>query len=198
MSVYQDVIGQLPILKTYNHGILGYSLSDAVPRAKVVIALQSATDILTTSFPWLAGAVINEGSGPGNSGNFKLVDWPLSAQSPNRILRVKDYTDIVPSLEDLTQRKAPCSMLDGNLLAPYPGFPTSYRDSLENPPPPIIVIQTNFVRGGLLLNFQAQHNAIDASGMMQVIKLFSIAMREEKCSLSTTNQGNRIMWLLHR
>jgi trichothecene 3-O-acetyltransferase len=190
MSLYQDVIGQLPILKTYNHGTLGFEVADDTHRGSIVEALQAAADKLTASFPWLGGAVINEGSGSGNSGLFMPVPWPASASSPNSIVRVKDCTDSLPSFADMVRAGAPCLMIDGKLVAPYPGFPASYQDSAEHPAP-IIAIQANFIEGGLLLNFSAQHNVIDASGMMQVVQLFATAMRGDEFPPSAVEQGNR-------
>ncbi|KAJ5336815.1 uncharacterized protein N7506_004837 [Penicillium brevicompactum] len=190
ISVYQDVIGQLPILKTYNHGTLGFKIENESDRAEIVLALEDATRNLTANFPWLAGAVVNEGSGPGNSGTFKVVDWPESASSSNGILSVRDYTNQLPSFAEFVRKKAPCSMIDGKLVASYPGFPESYQDSAERPSP-ILAIQANFIREGLLLNFSSQHNAIDASGMMQVIGLFSKAMQGTEFSSTAIREGNR-------
>ncbi|KAJ5910074.1 hypothetical protein N7504_004717 [Penicillium tannophilum] len=190
MSLYQDVIGQLPILKTYNHGTLGFKLDSDIPHEVIVEALHTAADKLTASFPWLGGAVITENCGPGNSGLFKPLPWPATATFPNSIVRIKDYSGTLPSFAAFVEANAPCSMIDGNLIAPYPGFPASYQDSPENPAP-IIAIQANFVQGGLLLNFSAQHNIIDASGMMQVIQLFATAMRGDEFAPSTVEEGNR-------
>ncbi|CAG7970492.1 unnamed protein product [Penicillium salamii] len=190
LPAYQDAIGQFPILKTYNHGTLGFKIDHDDQRATIIRALQSATAKLIASFPWLAGAVVNEGSGPGNSGVFKLVDWPKNSSSANLILRVRDYTESLSSFVDLLSHKAPCSMIDGKLVASYPGFPESYDDSADKPAP-ILAIQANFIKGGLLLNFSTQHNAIDASGMMQVIKLFSVAMQGVDFSSTAIQEGNR-------
>lgn len=190
MSLEQDVIGQLPILKTYNHGTLGFKLDNETPQESVIEALKAAASKLTASFPWLGGAVINKGSGPGNSGLFEPLPWPATATSPHSIVRVKDHTNILPSFADLVEAGAPCSMIDGKLVAAYPGFPASYQDSPQNPAP-VLAIQANFIEGGLLLNFSTQHNIIDASGMMQVIQLFASAMRGEEFPESAVKEGNR-------
>jgi hypothetical protein len=190
MSIYQDVIGQLPILKTYSHGTLGFAIDEAAQRADVVVALQVAIEKLIEKFPWLAGAVINKGSGPGNSGTFELIPWPTSASSINRVLCIRDRTDAIPSFEELMVKKAPCSKIDGKLVTSHPGFPQSYEDSPDNPAP-VLAIQASFIKGGLLLHFSTQHNAIDASGMMQVIQLFSVAMQGVEFSSSAIKEGNR-------
>ncbi|ROV95549.1 hypothetical protein VSDG_05264 [Cytospora chrysosperma] len=191
MSLYQDVIGQLPILKTFNHGLLIFAVSDEAERDGITEALEAAETRLLESFPWLGGAVVNEGSGPGNSGIYKLVPWPTTASSPNHVVRCKDLSDtVVVTIEEIFKANAPSSLLDGKVLCPYPGFPEKYEDTPENPEP-IIAIQANFIKGGLLLNFSAQHNAIDASGMMQVMHLFAKALRKEDYTPSELEQGNR-------
>lgn len=192
MSLHQDIIGQLPILKTFNHGLLGFEVADdaSSSRERIVEALRAAEEKLTTSFPWLAGAVVNEGKETGNSGLYRIVPWPATATSANNIVRTKDATDLLPSFQDLVKTKAPVSVLDAGILCPYPGFPAKFQDSPENPEP-VMAIQATFVRGGLLLNFSAQHNAIDASGMMQVMHLFAMAMNQESYSPSMLKNGNR-------
>lgn len=190
MSLYQDVVGQFPILNTYNHGLLGFELADETFIGSIIEALHIAADKLTASFPWLDGAVINEGSGPGNSGLFKPVPWPANASSRTSIVRVKNCADILPPFAHIIGAGAPCSMLDGKIVAPYPGFPASYEASTEHPAP-VVAIQANLVKGGLMLNFSSQHNVIDASGMMQVIQLFATAMRKDDFSDSAVEQGNR-------
>lgn len=189
MSLFQDAIGQLPILKTYNHGTLGFKVPDKAAQETMIRTLQIAVEKVTFHFPWLVGAIINEGSGPGNSGLFKPVPWPATAKSPNNILRIKHYEDSPPSYVEILQAGAPCSMLDGKMLAPFDGFPARYEDSPENPGP-IIAVQANFVNGGLL-TFSAQHNIIDASGLMQIIKLFATALNGDEFTSQAIEQGNR-------
>lgn len=187
--LYQDVIGQLPILNIYSYATLGFEVADENRRETIVKALRGATDKLVANFPWLGGAVINEGKGSGNSGLFKQVPWPTCA-SPLSVMRVRDCADIVPSYSDIIGAGAPSFMLDGDILTPYPGFTVSGGDSVDQPRP-VIAIQANFVKGGLLLTFAAQHNTIDGTGLLQVIKLIATAMRQEEFSPLAVEQGNR-------
>lgn len=189
MSINQDIIGQFPGLKTYNHATLGFMFDEA-HRATAILALQMTTEKLTSAFPWLSGAVVNEGSGPDDSGIFKIIDWPQSSSLFNQILRVKDCSDTLPSLADFILTKAPCSSIQGELVAPFPGFPECYED-VSGSPAPVFAIQVSLVEGGILLNFSTQCNAIDTSGMMQVIKLFSMAMRDLDFPPSAIKEGNR-------
>ncbi|KAK3320575.1 transferase family-domain-containing protein [Cercophora scortea] len=190
MAVYQDVIGQLPILKTYNHGSLGFPVPDESAREPLILALQAACDKIAANFPWLAGAVAHEGVSPGNSGLFRPIPWPATATSPNKILHVQYCDDIAPSFKEILDAGAPVSMLDGKLLAPYDGFPARYTESPENPAP-VIATQATFIRGGMILTFCSQHNMIDATGMFQIINMFANALNGEDFSPQAIESGNR-------
>lgn len=189
-SLYRNAIGQLPILNTYNHGTLGFEIVDDRHEQNVIDAMKEATQIMVNSFPWLGGAVVNEGSNAAGSGIYRSVPWPATAMSPNPLPRIKDCRDTLPSFDELVKSGAPVSKLTAAEISEYPGFPVSVKSSPEHPAP-VIAIQANFVRGGLLLNFSAHHNVIDASGMMQVIHLFSKALKKEPYTTREIEQGNR-------
>nr|AGN71607.1 trichothecene 3-O-acetyltransferase [Monascus pilosus] len=185
----QDILGQLPILKAYNHILLGFALSEDTSRESVVQALSAAALQLTTSIPWIGGKVVNVGSGPGNTGLFRSVPCELFAP-PNSILRVKDATADYPSYDEIMSAKGPISMLDGSIIAPKPAFPVSYVDS-ESDPAPALLIQATFLKGGVLLDFAAQHNLSDGGGVIQMINLFATTLRGEKTPEKAIVQANR-------
>ncbi|KAI9879280.1 MAG: hypothetical protein M1830_009010 [Pleopsidium flavum] len=186
---YQDVLGQFPQLKTYNHGTFLFPLSDETSRESVVEALETATAKITSKIPWLADQVVNEGKGPGNSGTFKLAPWPSSAPL-NTLVRVKDCSDVCPLYADIIKAQGPVSMLDGNVLCPLPGFPLSYDESKIGPAP-VVAVQANFIKGGLLLTFSNQHNIMDATGLFMFIMLLATAMRGEEIPDRAIEQANR-------
>lgn len=186
---YEDVIGQFPILKTYNHGLLLFPIADDSARESVVKALEEGTAEVVSKIPWLADQVVDEGKDHGKSGPYKLAPWPKDAQ-PNRIVRVKDCSNVCPSYADLIKAGAPVSKLDASVLCPFPGFPQSYDESVIGPAP-VVAIQANFVKGGLLLNFSNQHNFMDATGLFMFIMHLATAMRGEELSDIAIQQGNR-------
>lgn len=96
LARYQDVIGQLSRLKTYTHVLLCFPMPDGISSDSVVKALEIAALKLTSTFPWLASKVINEGSEPDNSGVFKLAPCSLFA-APNTIVRVKNCSVVCAS-----------------------------------------------------------------------------------------------------
>lgn len=189
LARFHDVIGQLSRLKTYTHVLLCFPMPDGISRDCVVKALETAALKLTTAFPWLTSNVINEGSGPGNSGVFKLAPCSLFA-APNTPVRVKDCSDVCVSYAEIIQTRGPFPILDGRILGPVKAFPEIYEES-ESDPAPVISIQANFIQGGLLLDTAAQHNFIDGGGLFHCMRLFAKAMRGEEFSDLEIQQGNR-------
>ena len=189
LARYQDVIGQLARLKTYTHLLLCFPIPDSLSKDTVIKSLETAALKLTANFPWLASKVVNEGAGPGNSGVFKLAPCPLFA-APNAILRVKDCSDVCASYTEIAKARGPLPMLDGRILGPVKAFPEMYQET-ESKPAPVIVIQANFIQGGLLMDTATQHNFIDGGGLFQCMRLFAKALRGEEFSDVEIQQGNR-------
>ena len=186
---YEDVFGQFPQLKTYNHGLFLFPIADDTSRQIIVEALKNATAKVVAEIPWLAKQVICEGKVPGHSGKYTLAAWP--SETPlSSLIHVKDCSDICPPYADLIKAQAPISLLDGSILCPFPGFPLSYSEA-EIGPAPVIAVQANFVKGGLLLNFSNQHNMMDATGLFTFIMLLASAMRGESIPQSILKQANR-------
>lgn len=186
---YQDAIGQFPSLKTYNHGIFCFRLNDKATQVDVIQALENAMKRVVSKIPWLAEQVINTGKGPGDSGTFKTAPWPSDVPSSARI-RVNDCSTTCPSYAEIIEARGPVSMLDGNILCPFPGFPLTYEESKIGPAP-VVAIQANIIRGGLLLNFSNQHNMMDATGLFMFIMLLAAAMRGEDIPDAIVEQANR-------
>ncbi|KAK4697079.1 hypothetical protein P7C71_g943, partial [Lecanoromycetidae sp. Uapishka_2] len=93
-------------------------------------------------------------------------------------------------LAQIAKARGPIPLLDGKTLGPVKAFPETYEET-ESDPAPVIVIQANFIKGGLLLDAAAQHNFIDGGGLFQCLRLFAKAMRGEDFSNIEIEQGNR-------
>lgn len=185
---FQDVVGQFPQLKTYNQGVLIFGLSPDVTHESVVAALRRAIDTLIRLVPWLGEQVVHEPQGEGFSSLCRTRPFPATVQD-KKILIVKDCADLCPSYEELQQHGAPVSMLNGKILCPLPAFPLGYNDT-DTAYPPVMVLQANFIKGGLVLNFSNQHNMIDGVGAFAYFKLLSLAMRGEEIPQSLVDQAN--------
>ena len=183
LSQFQDVLGQMTFLKVYTQLCIGFPIAHSTE--DVVAAIQKGAAKLTETFPWLAGQVINEGSGPGNSGLFKIIPYAKHQKSPPVIVKRLPNLDY----QDIIEKKAPMSMLDGDILAPRKGIPASYGENEE--PAEVFSIQANFIKGGLILTFAGQHNVMDMNGQGHLISLFAKAMRGELFSETEIKEGNR-------
>jgi len=186
---YQDVMGQFPQLKTYNHGVIIFPLSDEISQESVVQALEAATAKIISKIPWLGQQVVHEGKELGNSGTSKLAPWPPRA-SPNTLIHVKDCSSLCPSYDEILKAQGPARMLDASIICPFPGFPMTYDESKIGPAP-AVAVQANFIRGGLLLNFSNQHNVMDATGLFQFMALLAAVMNGEEISQTAIEWGNR-------
>lgn len=185
----QDVVGQLPFLKTYSHLLLAFPLPDEdSAREDAIQRLQSASLCLTEAFPWLAARVVQESNTPGRSDSFHLRACELWSK-PKSIIRFKDCSNVMPCFQELVDARGPASMLPGELLAPRKAFPESYNET-DKDPAPVVALQANLIRGGLLLDCAAQHNYVDMSGIAQCYNLLAVALRGEPIPDLAIKQGN--------
>ena len=189
LSRYQDDIGQLARLKTYTHLLLGFPISNETDRDSIVKALEDAALALTATFPWLAAKVMHEGRTAENSGVFRLKPCPDFAP-PNSVVIIQDRSDVCLPYDQIRAAKGPVSMLDGKLLGPVIAFPETYEETKANPAR-VLVIQANFISGGLLLDVASQHNFIDGGGLFHCVSLLAKLLRGETLSDFEVQQGNR-------
>ena len=182
----QDTIGQLAILRTYSHLLLGFPVPDNDSRDAIVEDIHDAARKLTFALPWLAGKVVNQDSGPANTGRFKVLRDDSSMQR-NTWITVQDQSDEFPPYDELVQRRAPSHLLPGASLAPCIAFPVMYHE----PESPVLLIRLNFINGGLLLDCAAQHNFIDMTGIEQCLRLLATAMRGQAFPAFALEQADR-------
>ncbi|KIM94088.1 hypothetical protein OIDMADRAFT_136454 [Oidiodendron maius Zn] len=186
---YQDIFGQLRLLKSYTHFLICFPISEGTTQESVIHALKSACLDVTTTFPWLSGKVISEGSGPSSSGLFKVAHCAIW-EPPNTILRVKDCSNLCHSFEEIMSSKGPIKFFDPAILAPCVAFPQSYQET-DDDPACVLALQANFVKGGLLLDIAAQHNIMPGGGILQFLALLAKVMRGESITSFEIEQGNR-------
>jgi len=100
---------------------IGFPVADSIE--DVVAAIQKGAAKLTETFPRLAGQVINEGNGPGNSGLFKIIPYKIHQKNSPVIVKRLPHLDY----QDIVENKAPISIFGGDILAPRKGIPGQLR-----------------------------------------------------------------------
>ncbi|MCJ1473511.1 hypothetical protein MMC13_002162 [Lambiella insularis] len=185
LNEYQDsIFGHLINMRLYTPLCLCFPLQDASAQPKIIKTLTEGLERLSASFPWLAGQVVDQTSADGLPGLPGIV--PLGKSCP---LIVKDLTHdaAVPSMNALKKASFPSSMLDGTVLSPLNGPPTSHSEN----PAPVFFLQANFIDGGLLLICAGEHNVMDGQGLGQILRLFRKACNKEPFTEEELLQGNR-------
>ncbi|KIX98848.1 uncharacterized protein Z520_05309 [Fonsecaea multimorphosa CBS 102226] len=180
------IFGQL-CWDTYTIVVLGFrTAADSTPET-VTKALDRAALRLLDAYPFLTGQVINEGRSSTSSGTYKIVPYPPHSDGKSPV-RPRDCTQLCPSYDEILRAHAPFSMLDGSVICPMRGFGYVYDQTVQQP---VLIIQANFVRGGLLLCFASMHNALDMNGQGVMIRQFATAMRGEDFDPQLVAAGNQ-------
>lgn len=150
-------------------------------RAAIVEILRDGFHLLSASFPWVAGNVVNE------RGTFKIK---RDEENASRVT-VKDLRQhpSFPTWDVLQRSNFPFSMLDETIIAPRKTL--AVQDPTKEEALPVFLIQANFIEGGLLLTFNGQHGAMDMAGLSEVMRLFAKACRKEAFTAEELEVGNR-------
>jgi hypothetical protein len=166
----------MAFLRTYTIMMLCFPVEENVDCSKAISILESACQSLTRAIPFLTGQVKYDPDQPGEqfkSGLCHVVPY----EHPNgSLLRIKHLSSDFPAYHEISKARAPSAMLDGSLLSPEKGLPDHPTDADTCP---VLVIQANFVRGGLFLCFAGMHNIVDGNGLGQIIRMFAISCRGE-------------------
>lgn len=183
---HQDLLGQLIRVNLYTPICLCFPVQDTSSKSQIIVdTLSQGLERLRVSFPWLAGQVIREGVVEGSTGRSKII--PLNKMIIPLIVNDLRHDTSVPSMDALRNAKFPFSMLDGELLAPLSGLPTSH----EGEQAPVFFLQANFINGGVLLNFAGEHSTMDGQGLGEIIRMFDKECRNEPLTEEELLQGNR-------
>lgn len=183
---YLDFLGQLPSLNIYTQICLCFPVADAFSHSAIINTLTNGLERLSASFPWIAGQVVNEGSGARNSSIFKIK--PLE-RTPRLVVKDLRHDSSVPTIDALRRANFPINMLDENIVAPRKTRPES-SDGSASDSTPVFLLQASFITGGLLLTFVGQHQTMDMTGQGQIIHLFSKACRNEQFTCEELSSGN--------
>jgi trichothecene 3-O-acetyltransferase len=171
---------------TYTVVVLGFTTDSKSTPESVTKELDQAAIKLCEAYPFLSGQVILEKRTSTNSGTYRII--PFAPHTNKSLVAAKDCTQSCPTYGEILNANAPFSMLDGDVLCPKKGLGYVYDSSKGQP---VLLIQANFVRGGLLLCFASMHNALDMNGQHIMMRQFAACMRGDEPDPKLVEQGNR-------
>ena len=188
-----DPIGASPLLsKLYTQLAFAFPIARETSHSTITSTLSNGLERLSTAFPWVAGQVQNINLDSTTPPLYKIRPF-----EPTPRLLVKDYTndESIPSLEEMERAEFPMSMMSEKTWAPCPTLAMMGFDHYKSPgdasdPAPVLLLQISFIRGGMMLCINAQHNVCDMLGQASVIELFSKACRGEDFTEEDLRIGN--------
>lgn len=144
-------------------------------RTEIIDNLERGLARLSREFPWVAGKVCQKDSA--------FIITPAET-APSLVVKGLQDDATLPTWDELKQAKFPFHMLDEDAVAPCKTMVEPDADR------PVLLVQANFVKGGLLLTFNAQHGSMDMAGQGQVVALFAKACRGEEFTKDEVETGN--------
>lgn len=152
-----------------------------LPESDVDALLQTLSiglETLSRSFPWVAGNIID------GEGVFKIRSArPL----PSIVLKDQREHPSVSPLSVMAGEHFPIKYLDESLLCPLNVLESAEREEDRSQ---VLSIQLNLIKGGLVLAICGHHQALDGTGMEQVVYLLDKACRGEAFTEEELRVGN--------
>ncbi|KAJ9475220.1 Trichothecene 3-O-acetyltransferase [Pseudozyma hubeiensis] len=196
-----DILGSVPSLfKLYTQISFIYAFSGKDQHQierHVTTTLRRGLDDLSKQLPWLSGKVVNEGSGSGKTGTFRIVK---ASEIP---LVVKHFDKAALTVDKLDGARYPFALLDEELVAPcmtlnLPG----QQVGLVGETGPVLALQLTFMSDGLILTIVAQHNVMDMVGQSSVMTWLSKAcpgtkLTQEELTIATIDKS-RVLTLFNK
>lgn len=188
-----DVLGSFPMIRRYSLISLFFRLpvDTADVQDEVVAHLQQALASLASDVPWLAGRVVFEGLDAGHSGIRHIVSHEGST-IPLLVKRLPCRpagAEFPSSLAQLQDAGFPMSALDPDVLVP--AIAVSWDSTDPDTVAPVLVLQANFLDGGLILTVCSNHTTMDMTGLGMVIGYLAKVCRGERLTAEEVAQANQ-------
>lgn len=187
-----DLLGAQPALyRLYTQ--LAFIFRAPEPEHDIIVStLTVGLERLAKAFPYIAGQVINVNKDLGDPPSYRIR--PFEAV-PRMIVRHHENDATVPNFAQLEEAQYPMSMLHESIWAPCPtiaslGFDPTKPSGSGDEPAPVMLVQLNFIQGGLVLCINMQHNVCDMMGQAAVMGWLSRACRNEGFTADELKRGN--------
>jgi len=201
-----DLMGAQPALfKLYTQLALFFPLSEALPASRngITSIITAGLAELARNFPWVAGQVVdvNAANSHSDSDDKAKPLYRIQPHEPVPQLIVRDYTSSseaeIPGLLQIIDAGFPMRMLGERVWAPCPtlaalGFDPRKASGKDDRPAPVMLVQISYIRGGVVLCVNLQHNVCDMMGQAAVIGWLSKACRGEEFTEEELKVGNMV------
>jgi len=188
-----DLLGAQPALfRLYTQLAFIFRAPEQVQHDAIASTLTAGLERLAQAFPWTAGQVINTNQERDGRPSYRIRPFEAAPR-----LTVKSYENdaAIPTLARLEEAQYPMCMLHEDVWAPCPTIASPAFDPTKpsgsgNEPAPVMLVQLGFIKGGLVLCINMQHNVCDMMGQAAVIGWLSRACRNEKLTAEELEIGN--------
>ncbi|KAI6352779.1 hypothetical protein MCOR25_009295 [Pyricularia grisea] len=183
-----DTFGSFSMIRRYTPICLFFSLPEDTSSIQIEVEqhLRRALAKLAHDLPWIAGRVIYNGRDETHSGIRRVVPHTDEVE-----LVVKDSTAELPSFREMQTANFPMHLLQTDLVVP-PIAVTWVASPYDNDIiAPVLVLQANFVRDGLVLTIASNHTTMDMTGLGMLIGFFAKVCRGEDLTSDEIAQANQ-------
>jgi hypothetical protein len=175
------------LYKLYTQLVYIFPVEDEASYPRIAETLSLGLQRLADGFPWIAGQVVNKGAGNGSSGTYSVK---ALNERPRLVIRDLRTETGIPTLtlEELRAAGYPVTMLNEDMIAPRKTLEMALGSAAD--PAEVLVLQANYITGGLLLTIATQHNVMDMTGQAEFTRLLSKACRGEAFTSEELHNGN--------
>ncbi|KAI0477622.1 hypothetical protein GGR56DRAFT_692317 [Xylariaceae sp. FL0804] len=177
-----DILGQFAILNAYTQWAFGFELPRDIDRDAVILDLRTTFERLVEQIPWLGWQVATT-----QSGQRTVIPWPKDTPRESGV-RVSICDDLMPPMDQLLAEKVPMKTLDGTILCPWPAIPLPHGIT---GPLPVLALQANFMRGGLVLTLNTNHAIFDGQANIHFLQLFATLLNGREIAAADLEEANR-------
>jgi trichothecene 3-O-acetyltransferase len=181
LDITLDVFGQR-LVAIFTQISFCFANPDGAEADEIANVLSRGLNRLAQSFPWLAGQVVCQGAAEGNTGVFKIV----SLETTPRMTIRDERNNGALSWELLEASGFSMNYLDEDLVAPRKSYSGKPGETVAE----VLQLQATLLKGGVIVTFLGQHQAMDGTGLATAMRLFSQACQGEDFSEDVLHIGN--------
>ena len=173
--VHAQVIALSPVDQMawdeYTCFLMLFPLSTGVDNREIYSKLSAGLSLTLSEIPFIGGYITSVEGTAGGRLQIKIDEGYGTRVTYRDYTTPESRTNFKPSYDELKRDNFPCSAFDPAALMPVQLF-------VKGPEPPVMVIQTNFIDGGLIMSVCLHHKTSDGLGLATVLKAWAKHTKE--------------------